>query len=124
MKMNFTDYYCQRKEQKCSLADANGNCSMPNDLDDTTNMCTADWVRWNNVHSSIDIVTISQASNRNDDVIGTTPEFFTRLEEDEVNVQKATDFLLRLGVIVKTEYGNYRPTYDVLRDIGDAMSRT
>ena len=43
---------------------------------------------------------------------------------EESNVQKVTDFLERLGIQVKTEYGNYRPTYDVLRDIGDAMSRT
>ena len=57
------------------------------------------------------------------EAIETTPEFFARMAEDEINVQKATDFLEKLGIQVKTEYGNYRPTYDVLRDIGDAMSR-
>lgn len=55
--------------------------------------------------------------------IETTPEYFARIAEEEMNVEKATDFLQKLGVRVKTEYGNYRPTYDVLRDIGDAMSR-
>ena len=40
-----------------------------------------------------------------------------------MNVEKATDFLNKIGIQVKTKYGNYRPTYDVLRDIGDAMSR-
>ena len=55
--------------------------------------------------------------------IETTPEYFASMVADEVNVQKAIDFLEKLGIRVKTEYGNYRPTYDVLRDIGDAMSR-
>lgn len=66
---------------------------------------------WNHVHST------------GIDAIETTPEYFAKLAEDETNVQKATDFLEKLGIRVKTEYGNYRPIYDVLRDIGDAMSR-
>lgn len=62
---------------------------------------------------------------KHDDLtIETTPEYFAKIAEDEMNVEKATDFLKKLGIQVKTEYGNYRPTYDVLRDIGDAMSRT
>lgn len=60
-----------------------------------------------------------------DDIeIATTQEYFAKIAEDEMNVEKATDFLKKLGIQVKTEYGNYRTTYDVLRDIGDAMSRT
>lgn len=84
---------------------------------------------WNHVHSTeSDINAISaiekvQDKNDEDIIIGTTPEYFTRIAEDEMNVEKATDFLKKLGIQVKTEYGNYRPTYDVLRDIGNAMSR-
>lgn len=55
--------------------------------------------------------------------IETTPEYFARIAEDEMNVKKATDFLNKFGIQVKTEYGNYRPLYDVLADIGNAMSR-
>ena len=62
---------------------------------------------WNHVHST------------GVDTIETTPEFFARMAEDEANVQKATEFLGKLGIQVKTEYGNYRPTYDVLKDIGE-----
>ena len=89
---------------------------------------TETW-EWNHVHSTesdINAVSaIEKTQDKNDDdiIIGTTPEYFARLAEDEINVQKATDFLKKLGIQVKTEYGNYRPTYDVLKDIGDAMSR-
>lgn len=89
---------------------------------------TETW-EWNHVHSTeSDISAVSaieKTQDKNDDdiIIGTTPEYFAKLAEDEVNVQKATDFLKKLGIRVKTEYGNYRPTYDVLRDIGDAMSK-
>lgn len=55
--------------------------------------------------------------------IATTPEYIARKLADETNVQKVVDFLEKLGIQVKTEYGNYRQTYDVLRDIGDLMSR-
>ena len=62
--------------------------------------------------------------NRNEgETIATTLEYLAGVAEDETNVRKATDFLEKLGIQVKTEYGNYRPTYDVLRDIGDAMNR-
>lgn len=64
-----------------------------------------------------------KVEKHDDIVIETTPEYFAKIEEDEMNVEKATNFLKKLGIQVKTEYGNYRPTYDVLRDIGDAMSR-
>ena len=69
--------------------------------------------KWNHVHSTEDDIC----------QIATTPEYFARIAEDEMNVQKATDFLEKLGIRVKTEYGNYRPLYDVLVDIGNAMSR-
>lgn len=87
-------------------------------------------LEWNHVHSTESDIGATTAidekvQDKNDDdiIISTTPEYFTKLAEDEINVQKATDFLKKLGIKVKTEYGNYRPTYDVLRDIGDAMSR-
>lgn len=60
---------------------------------------------------------------KDDVVIGTTPEYFARELADETNVQKAIDFLEEHGIQVKTEYGYYRPTYDVLKDIGNAISR-
>lgn len=85
---------------------------------------TETW-EWNHVHSTgIEAIEKVKKENNDDIIIGATPEYFERLAKDEVNVQKATDFLLKLGIRVKTEYGNYRPTYDVLKDIGDAMSRT
>lgn len=40
---------------------------------------------------------------------------------EEINVQKVTDFLYKFGITVKTECGNYRPTYDVLKDIGEVL---
>ena len=67
--------------------------------------------------------TNTKVEKYNDIAIATTPEYFAKIAEDEINVEKATDFLKKLGIQVKTEYGNYRPTYDVLKDIGDAMSR-
>ena len=39
------------------------------------------------------------------------------------NVQNAIDLLERFGVKIKTEYGYYRPLYDVLVDIGKAMEK-
>ena len=51
--------------------------------------------------------------------IGTDPEYFERELADEANVQRATDILEKIGIQVKTKYGNYRPTYDVLKDIGE-----
>lgn len=39
------------------------------------------------------------------------------------NVQNAIDLLERFGIQVKTEYGYYRPLYDVLVDIGKAMEK-
>lgn len=84
-----------------------------------------DYCKYIQKQSNKDVSAIEKTQDKNEDdiIIGTTPEYFAKLAEDEINVQKATDFLKKLGIRVKTEYGNYRPTYDVLRDIGDAMSR-
>lgn len=84
-----------------------------------------DYCKYIQEQSNKDVSAIEKTQDKNEDdiIIGTTPEYFAKLAEDEINVQKATDFLKKLSIRVKTEYGNYRPTYDVLRDIGDAMSR-
>lgn len=84
-----------------------------------------DYCKYMQEPSNKDISAIEKVQYENDDdiIIRTTPEYFARIAEDEMNVKRATDFLNKLGIQVKTEYGNYRPTYDVLRDIGDAMSR-
>lgn len=52
------------------------------------------------------------------ETIEATPEYFARMLTDEENVQKVSEALKKLGISVKTEYGNYRPLYDVLADIG------
>lgn len=57
------------------------------------------------------------------EAIETTPEYFASVLADETNVQNAIYFLQKLGIQVKTEYGNYRPTYDVLKDIGDVIEK-
>lgn len=63
---------------------------------------------WNHVHSTEDDIC----------PIATTPEYFARVLAYEENVQKAIEFLESHGIQVKTKYGYYRPTYDVLKDIG------
>ncbi len=74
---------------------------------------------WNHVHST-DIAAIETTQEENDsDIIGTTPEYFARMLADEENVQKASKALEKFGISVKTKYGNYRPLYDVLADIGE-----
>lgn len=37
------------------------------------------------------------------------------------NIEKVTNLLEKFGVQVKTENGDYRPTYDVLFDIGKVV---
>lgn len=62
--------------------------------------------------------------DKNDDIkIETTPEYFASLLIDEENIERATFFLKKIGIAVKTEYGNYRPTCDVLKDIGEAINK-
>ena len=38
---------------------------------------------------------------------------------EEANIQKVVDFLETHGIKVKTDYGYYRDTYDVLKDISE-----
>lgn len=37
------------------------------------------------------------------------------------SIEKVVNFLEKFGIPVKTEEGNYRPTYDVLNDISEIM---
>jgi hypothetical protein len=106
--------YCTKYNELCESANAFGYCSL--------SVPCSKYMEFNNI-SAISAIEKTQDENDDDIIIGTTPEYFARLAEDEINVQKAIDFLKKLDIRVKTEYGNYRPTYDVLRDIGDAMSR-
>ena len=74
---------------------------------------------WNYVHST-DIATIETTQEENDvDIIETTPEYFAKMLANEENVQKVSETLEKFGISVKTKYGNYRPLYDVLSDIGE-----
>lgn len=51
--------------------------------------------------------------------IETTHEYFERIAKDEELIRIATKKLENLGVTVMTEYGNYRPMYSILRDLGE-----
>lgn len=39
-------------------------------------------------------------------------------------ILSATNYLEGLGIKVRTEYGYYRNTYDLLRDLGEYLSKT
>lgn len=43
---------------------------------------------------------------------------------EKKSVQLAEDFLRKLEITVKTNYGYYRDTYSILKDIGDAIIRS
>ena len=47
------------------------------------------------------------------------PKSFEETMAEEYNVQKVINYLEGHGIIVKTQYGYYRPTYDILKDIGE-----
>ena len=94
--------YCLQKGRACEFA---------NDLRDCT------------ISACVKSAQLNITIKDDVDIFGTTPEYLAKVLADEASVEKTTDFLERLGISVKTEYGNYRPTYDVLTDIGYAMSR-
>lgn len=58
-----------------------------------------------------------------EDAIATTPEYFAKELADESNVQKVVDLLESHGIQVKTEYGNYLPTYAVLKNISEHLEQ-
>ena len=53
--------------------------------------------------------------------IETSVDFLEKTIAEEVNVQKVTDFLEKHGIKVKTEYGYYRNTFDVLKDVAEVF---
>lgn len=55
------------------------------------------------------------------DKIETKTKSYEEVLAEETNIQKVVDFLERLGIQVKTEFGYYRDTYDVLKDISEIM---
>lgn len=115
--------YCTKHNELCESANAFGYCSLT--VPCSKYMKLTETYEWNHVHTnSDDIAAIAKTQDKNDDdIIGTTPEYFARVLADEENVEKAMFFLKKLGIEVKTKYGNYRPTYDVLKDIGEVMSK-
>lgn len=57
---------------------------------------------------------------------------FTKLEysktpeeerEEQLMVATAEDYLESLGIKIKTEYGYYRNTWDILKDFGEYLSK-
>lgn len=62
---------------------------------------------WNHVHSTDNLE------------LSTTQMSFEGVAGLDVNTQNLVDYLESIGIKVKTEYGNYRPTLDVLKDISE-----
>ena len=76
------------------------------------------------VHNTGGYVTTNiKVENHDDLIVETTLEYFAKIAEDKMNVEKAMDFLRNLGIQGKIEQGNYRPTHDVLRDLGEYLSK-
>lgn len=69
---------------------------------------------WNNAHSTNDVVGSLTATS-----LTATPKSFEEEMAEEYNVQKVVDYLEKHGIQVKTEYGYYRNTYSILKDIGE-----
>lgn len=55
--------------------------------------------------------------------IKTNLEYISEELAKQNNLQNAIELLEKFGIKVKTEYGYYRPLYDVLVDIGKAMEK-
>ncbi len=49
-----------------------------------------------------------------------TPE---QEREEQLMVATAEDYLESLGIKIKTEYGYYRNTWDILKDFGEYLSK-
>lgn len=65
---------------------------------------------WNHAHSKDDNYEWGLTS---------TPKSFEETMAEEYNVQKVISYLENHGIQVKTQYGYYRSTYDILKDIGE-----
>ena len=66
-----------------------------------------DTAKWNNVHS--DPCDVSSLETRS----------YEEILEEESEIQKVVLFLERYGIKVKSEYGYFRDTYDILKDISN-----
>ena len=57
---------------------------------------------------------------------GTGSLVYSKTFEEEMdekkNVSLAESYLRSLGIVVKTDYGYYQNTYDILNDLGDYLS--
>lgn len=49
--------------------------------------------------------------------------WFDEYEEEDKTLQSAVNYLEDFGIKVQTEYGYYRNTYDILRDLGEYLSK-
>ena len=95
--------YCLDTGMACQYANEFGYCSI------TACRRITETAKWNHVHSlKYDIVPIAS-----------TPRSFEEILAEETNIQKVIDVLEECGVQIKTKYGYYRDTYDVLKDIGE-----
>lgn len=105
--------YCIKHNELCEYAGAFGcnalSCRKYEKLMDT--------YKWNNEYTSEDI---NATINEN---LSMSLKHISEELAKQNNVQNAIDLLERFGVKIKTEYGYYRPLYDVLVDIGKAMEK-
>lgn len=98
--------YCLTTGMLCQFANEFGYCS--------NTACTnpaklTETARWNCTHTS------------DDDYggIAAVPKSFEEELAETTNIQKVVDFLEQHGIQIKTKYGYYRDTYDVLKDISE-----
>lgn len=93
--------YCLDTGIACQYANEFGHCSI------TACRKIIETAKWNHVHSDEYMA------------IASTPRSFEEMLAEETNIQKVIDVLEECGVQIKTKYGYYRDTYDVLKDIGE-----
>ena len=93
--------YCLDTGIACQYANEFGYCSI------TACRRITETAKWNHVHSDEYVA------------IAATPRSFEEMLAEETNIQKVIDVLEECGVKIKTKYGYYRDTYDVLKDIGE-----
>lgn len=74
-------------------------------------MKLTDTYEWNHVHST-DILSLE-----------TTSDYLRQLQKDDLNIQTAENLLNALNIQVKTKYGNYLPTYNILKNIGERWNQ-
>lgn len=118
--------YCKRKNRLCYLADVDGNCVSTNYPESEENMCTADWINWNNVHSCETMLEAHTKNNTNSLLDCSLTYSITPEEEfeEQRKVSLAENYLESLGIKVRTDmYGYYRHTYDILFDLGEYLDK-